>query len=64
MALIDLLRKLGILRFGAEGGVYRDAAERPAGIQMDGVFDSPKDVFPLDRGARQESPAKPTTSSN
>ena len=44
MKLLDILRKLGILRFGAEGGVYTNAAERPTSLQMDGVFDSKKDL--------------------
>lgn len=44
MKLLDLLRKLGILRFGSEGGVYTNAAERPTSLQMDGVFDSKKDL--------------------
>lgn len=44
MSLIDWLRKLGILRFGAEGGVYYNAKERPLSMQENGVFDSEKDV--------------------
>ena len=44
MKLLDILRKLGILRFGAETGVYTNAAERPTSLQMDGVFDSKKDL--------------------
>ena len=44
MKLLDILRKLGILRFGAEGGAYTNAAERPTSLQMDGVFDSRKDL--------------------
>ena len=44
MSLIDWLRKLGILRFGAEGAVYHHAKERPLSMQQDGVFNSEKDV--------------------
>lgn len=44
MKLLDLLRKLGILRFGAETATYTNAADRPASLQMDGVFDSDKDL--------------------
>jgi hypothetical protein len=51
MKVIDWLRKLGILRFGAEAGVYRNAKERPLSFQMDGVFDSEKDVIDLNRKA-------------
>ena len=47
MKLIEWLRKLGILRFGVEGGVYRNAKERPLSFQMDGVFDSKKDVIDI-----------------
>ncbi len=45
MSLTRWLRKLGILRFGAEAGVYRNAKDRPLGLQMDGVFDSTQDVI-------------------
>lgn len=44
MTLVDWLRKLGILRFGAEGGTYTNAKDRPTSLQMDGVFDSRKDL--------------------
>ena len=45
MKLIEWLRKLGILRFGSEAAVYRNAKDRPLSFQMDGVFDSEKDVI-------------------
>jgi hypothetical protein len=54
MKLIDWLRKLGILRFGGEAGVYRSAKDRPLSFQMDGVFDSKKDV--IDLGKKGKSP--------
>jgi len=44
MKLLDLLRKLGVLRWGAETGAYTSAADRPASLAMDGVFDSEKDL--------------------
>jgi hypothetical protein len=44
MKLLDLLRKLGVLRFGAETAVYTSAADRPASFAMDGVLDSQKDL--------------------
>jgi len=47
MNLIDWLRKLGILRFGAEAGVYHNAKERPLSLQQDGIFNSEKDVIAL-----------------
>ena len=46
MKLIDWLRKLGILRFGGEAGVYRNARERPLGF-VDGEFDSKKNVIEI-----------------
>ena len=46
--LLDWLRRLGIFRFGAEASVYHNARERPASLQMDGVFNSKKDVINLD----------------
>jgi len=52
--LLDLLRKLGILRFGAETATYTNAADRPTSLQMDGVFDSHKDlVTSADMAARR-----------
>lgn len=44
MGLIDVLRKLGILRFGAEKGVYHNAKERPLSLQQDGIFNTEKDT--------------------
>lgn len=55
MNLMDWLRRLGILRFGAEGAVYHNAAERPASMQMDDVFDSQKDAINLDRLTERDS---------
>ena len=49
MKLIEWLRKLGILRFGGEAGVYRSAKDRPLSFQMDDVFDSKKDVIDLNK---------------
>ncbi len=46
MKPIDWLRKLGILRFGGEAGVYRNAKERPLGF-VDGEFDSKKNAIDL-----------------
>ncbi|NQV28647.1 MAG: hypothetical protein HQ518_30210 [Rhodopirellula sp.] len=63
MKLLDLLRRLGILRFGAEAAVYRNAKERPMSIQMDNVFDSKKDVIDLDE-RKSGIPALRKTSSD
>jgi hypothetical protein len=46
MSLIDWLRRLGILRWGAKGGTYTSAADRPAELMTDGVFDAGKDLVP------------------
>ena len=59
MKLIEWLRKLGILRFGGEAGVYRNAKERPLSFQMDDVYDSKKDVIDLgkiDLGKKGKTP--------
>ncbi len=55
MNLLDWLRKLGIVRFGVETSVYRDATERAASLQMDGVLDSEKDVINLDKRPDHEA---------
>ena len=57
MKLLDILRKLGILRFGAEGGSYTNAAERPTSLQMDGVFDSKKDLVTREDLGRVKPPS-------
>jgi len=44
MKLIDVLKKLGILRYGATKAVYKNAKERPIELQDSGVFDSKKDL--------------------
>lgn len=54
MALLDILRKLGILRYGGEAGVYTNAAERPTSLQMDGVFDPKKDLVHREDLQRQK----------
>ena len=59
MTLLDLLRKLGILRFGSEGGVYTNAAERPTALQMEGVFDSSKDLVTREDFRRGGARPKP-----
>lgn len=59
MNFIDWLRRLGILRFGAESGVYRNAKERPTSLQMEGVFNSEKDVIDLDRRPKPAGNRKP-----
>jgi len=45
MDIINTLRKLGVLRWGATSGVYRNAAERPIELQDSGVFDASCDLI-------------------
>ena len=44
MNLIDILRKLGILRFGATKGTYTSAKDMPSELLMDDVYDAKKDL--------------------
>ncbi len=44
MSVIDILRKLGILRFGARAGTYTNATNRPTEFQMEGVYNADKDL--------------------
>ena len=62
MKLLDWLRKLGLLRFGVEKAIYRDAdaRERPMSLQSDGVFNSEKDVIDLDKKAKPAATSRPT----
>jgi len=61
MALLDWLRKAGILRFGGEKATYHNAAERPMSLQADDVFNSQKDVIDLNARSApdQQPPARP-----
>jgi hypothetical protein len=58
MGVLDILAKLGILRYGATKAVYTDARDRPAELQMEGVYDAERDLV---GGApkRKPAPAKP-----
>jgi hypothetical protein len=44
MKVLDVLRKLGIVRFGGKAAVYHNAQERPTEFMMDDVFDAEKDL--------------------
>jgi hypothetical protein len=44
MKLLDLLAKLGILRFGAKSGTYTSAKDRPVEFMMDDVYDAERDL--------------------
>lgn len=47
MRISDILAKLGILRYGAKAATYRSAADRPAELQMPGVFDARRDLVDI-----------------
>jgi hypothetical protein len=44
VSALDILRKLGIVRYGAKAGTYRGAADQPDELFMDDVYDSSKDL--------------------
>lgn len=53
MSLIDWLRRLGILRWGARSGTYTSGADRPTELMMDDVYDAGKDLVPT--GPRRDA---------
>ena len=44
MKVLDLLAKLGILRYGAKAAVYRSGKDRPAEFLIPGVFNAKRDL--------------------
>jgi hypothetical protein len=59
MKLLDLLAKLGILRFGAKAGTYKSEKDRPTEFMMDDVYDAKRDlVTSEDTDAKAEPPKK------
>lgn len=44
MKLLDILAKLGILRYGTKAAVYRAGTERPTEFLMDDVFNAKRDL--------------------
>jgi len=45
MKFLDVLRKLGILRYGTKAATYTSMKDRPAEFFMDGVFNANKDLI-------------------
>lgn len=45
MKFLELLSKLGILRWGGTAGVYHNALERPIELQQPGVFNAERDLI-------------------
>ncbi len=56
MGLLDILRKLGILRYGATSATYTNAKDRPIELQMDGVYNAEKDLV---NGEKPKQPPPP-----
>lgn len=44
MKILDLLAKLGILRYGTKSAIYTNAKERPIEFMMDDVYDAERDL--------------------
>ncbi len=58
MNLLDLLRKLGILRFGGTAATYKSGADRPTELMMDDVYDAKKDLVGSERKPGDDTPGK------
>lgn len=50
MKLIDILRKLGVLRFGATGGKYGSYKDMPDELMYNDVYDAKKDLVGTKKG--------------
>lgn len=61
MKLIDTLRKLGILRFGANTGVYHNAKDRPLELQSEGIYNAEKDTVDKDDLKKVVAALKPAS---
>ncbi len=48
MKLLDILAKLGILRYGTKAAVYRSGRDRPIEFMDQGVFNAERDLTTLD----------------
>ena len=44
MKVLDVLRKLGILRYGTKAATYTSMRDKPAELFMDDVFNADKDL--------------------
>ncbi|MDO9533471.1 MAG: hypothetical protein Q7O12_15280 [Deltaproteobacteria bacterium] len=58
MKFMDVLRKLGILRYGTKTATYTSMKDRPAEFFMEGVFNAEKDLI------NQEDAKKATAAVN
>jgi len=57
MKILQILRKLGILRFGAVSATYTRADEIPSELLMDDVYDAKSDLL-----SNQKAPAEKDSS--
>jgi hypothetical protein len=63
MGLLDVLAKLGIVRYGAKAATYTSGADRPTELQMEGVFNAERDlVSPASKGTSSKQPETPDKS--
>ncbi len=44
MKTLDLLAKLGILRYGAKAATYKSGTDRPTELMMDDVYNADRDL--------------------
>jgi hypothetical protein len=56
MKLLDILAKLGILRFGTKAAVYKTGTERPTELMMDGVFNAERDLVKSSKPGKDDKP--------
>jgi len=61
MRFLDILRKLGILRFGTKTGTYHNAKEMPDEFLMDDVYNAEKDLTHLSDFKRKKKDKKSGT---
>lgn len=54
MKLLEILRKLGILRYGAAAGTYSSTKDAPEGLVGDEFFDSRKSLNDRDEKVQPE----------
>lgn len=58
MKFLDVLAKLGILRYGAKSATYKSGAERPAELMMDNVYDAERDLVSKKNGTKPSAADK------
>jgi hypothetical protein len=61
MKFLELLSKLGILRFGAKAATYRNGAERPTEFMMDDVYNAERDLITKNSSETSQQSGKKTS---